>query len=58
MRYNDKKKEKPIWTKRKPSKADNDTIDETIESNLENLLDEITEVTKEILKVPPTCFQA
>ena len=45
MRYNDKKKGEADW-----SKADNDTIDEMIESTLENLLDEITEVKKEISK--------
>ena len=42
------KKEKPTGAKRKRSKADNDTIDAMIESTLENLLDEITEVKKEI----------
>ena len=42
-------KEKPIGAKRKRNKADNDIIHEVIESTLENLLEDITDVKKDRL---------
>ena len=57
MSYSDKKKEKPIGAKRKRNKTDNDIFDELIESILQNLLDEITDVKKEISKFRQLAFK-
>ena len=44
------KKDKPTGAKRKQGKSDNDIINAIIESALENLIDEITDVKKEVSK--------
>ena len=51
------KKEKPVGAKHKLNKADNDIIDNVIESTSENLLDEITDAKKDISKYHQLAFK-
>ena len=51
------KKEKPVGAKHKLNKANNDIIDNVIESTSENLLDEITDAKKDISKYHQLAFK-